>query len=55
MKVNPKGYILCPKCKKQTKTRVRKDTSIKNFPLWCAWCHKEYIVSMPEPSSQSST
>lgn len=54
MKTNPKGYILCPRCQKATKTKVRSDTYLKNFPLYCTWCKRESIITfMPEPTSQS--
>ena len=45
MDINIKGYICCPQCKRQTKTKVNHDTVLKRFPLFCPWCKKEYIVS----------
>ena len=44
MEVSKKGFILCPKCGQQTKTKVRPDTELKRFPLFCPWCKKETII-----------
>ena len=42
MKVNVKGYLLCPCCGKKTKTKVIVGTTkMKGFPLYCPWCKKE--------------
>lgn len=54
MITNGKGYIICPGCKKPTKTRVRKDTALKNFPMWCPWCREEYIITTPEPGARAT-
>jgi uncharacterized Zn-finger protein len=45
MKINDKGFVVCPKCGKQTKTKVLPDTELKRFPLFCPWCKKETIVN----------
>lgn len=44
VEVSKKGFILCPKCGQQTKTKVRPDTELKRFPLFCPWCKKETII-----------
>lgn len=44
MRVNEKGFICCPKCDKQTKTKVLPETVLKRFPLFCPWCKREYII-----------
>jgi len=41
---NDKGFALCPKCGKQTKTKVNPDTELKRFPLFCPWCKIETII-----------
>lgn len=42
MKVNVKGYLICPLCGKKTKTKVLVGiTKMKDFPLFCPWCKKE--------------
>lgn len=42
MKVDEKGYILCPVCGRATKTKVVPGvTRLRSFPLYCKWCKKE--------------
>lgn len=59
MRVNEKGFICCPLCKKPTKTKVVPETVLKHFPLYCTWCKKEIIIDMqsdkPEPSARAVT
>lgn len=45
IQINDKGFICCPECGKQTKTKVLPETELKYFPLYCPWCKKEQIVS----------
>lgn len=48
MKVNVKGYLLCPCCGQKTKTKVIVGTTkLTGFPLWCPWCKKENKVNYP--------
>lgn len=44
MKTNTKGFLLCPKCGRPTKTKVLPETILKRFPLFCPWCKKEQII-----------
>ncbi|MGJ0769427.1 cysteine-rich KTR domain-containing protein [Lacticaseibacillus paracasei] len=32
---------LCPICGRKTRLKVRKDTVLKNFPLYCPKCKQE--------------
>lgn len=48
VEVNEKGFICCPKCGGKTKTKVRPDTELKNFPLYCTWCKEEIIIDHKE-------
>ena len=41
-------WILCPFCKCKTRTQVRKDTELKNFPLYCPKCRRETLVNVKE-------
>lgn len=42
MKVNVKGYLICPVCGKKTKVKVIVGkTELKKFPLYCPWCKTE--------------
>ena len=41
-------WILCPICKCKTRVQVRKDTELKNFPLYCPKCRRETLVNVKE-------
>ncbi len=43
-----KEWILCPICKSKTRNKIRKDTEIKNFPLYCPKCKKETLISIED-------
>ena len=45
---NEIGWVLCPTCGNKTRTRVRPDTVLKNFPLFCPKCKQETIISLIE-------
>ena len=36
-------WILCPICGNKTRTMIREDTELRNFPLYCPKCKKETI------------
>ena len=38
-------WILCPVCHGKTRTQIRKDTVLQNFPLFCPKCKKESIIN----------
>lgn len=37
-------WLLCPICNKKTRIKVREDTELKNFPLYCPKCKKESLI-----------
>lgn len=37
-------WILCPKCGSKTRLRLRKDTMLANFPLFCPKCKEESLI-----------
>jgi ribosomal protein L44E len=37
---------MCPVCDNKTKIKVRQDTTLINFPLFCAKCKKETLVDV---------
>lgn len=39
-------WIYCPICKKKTRDRVREDTVMSNFPLFCPKCKHECLVKI---------
>ncbi|MDR2047239.1 MAG: cysteine-rich KTR domain-containing protein [Clostridiales bacterium] len=36
--MNKDEWLLCPVCKSKTRTRLRQDTTLTNFPLYCPKC-----------------
>ena len=38
-------WILCPECRGKTRTQIREDTVLKNFPLFCPKCKKTFLIS----------
>lgn len=40
------GWVHCPICKSKTKTKVKNNTEVKNFPLFCHKCKNESIVDI---------
>ena len=37
-------WIYCPVCRNKTRDRVREDTVLRNFPLFCPKCKQESLV-----------
>lgn len=42
--VTKSEWILCPVCKNKTRNRIREDTVLKNFPLFCPKCRQESLI-----------
>lgn len=41
-------FLLCPKCGGKTRTQVRSDTRLINFPLFCPKCRNECLISFED-------
>ena len=41
-------WILCPVCGNKTRLKVRADTELKNFPLYCPKCKQETLISIKQ-------
>lgn len=39
-------WIRCPICGNKTRNKVRKDTVLLNFPLFCPKCKKETLIEI---------
>ena len=54
-------WLLCPVCNSKTRIKLRLDTELKNFPLFCPKCKQETLISVEkfkilvitEPDAQS--
>lgn len=41
-------WVLCPVCRNKTRIKIRNDTELKNFPLYCPKCKSETLVNIKE-------
>ena len=37
-------WIRCPICGSKTRDKIREDTVLKNFPLYCPNCKRESLI-----------
>lgn len=38
-------WVLCPICKNKTRIRLREDTELIKFPLFCPKCKQETLIN----------
>lgn len=41
-------WILCPICGNKTRVKIRDNTVLENFPLFCLKCKKETIINVKQ-------
>ncbi|MDY2900610.1 MAG: cysteine-rich KTR domain-containing protein [Candidatus Borkfalkiaceae bacterium] len=41
-------WIRCPVCGNKTRTMIRGNTELKNFPLYCPKCKQETLINAKE-------
>lgn len=41
-------WIICPICQHKTRLKIRKDTELKNFPLYCPKCRHETLINVQQ-------
>ena len=39
-------WILCPVCGNKTRDKIRGDTVLKNYPLYCPKCKQETLIEV---------
>ncbi|MXP76565.1 conjugal transfer protein [Lachnospiraceae bacterium WCA-9-b2] len=39
-------WIHCPVCENKTRLKIRADTELKNFPLYCPKCRQETLIEV---------
>ena len=42
--MNKTEWIRCPTCGNKTRDRIREDTELINFPLYCPKCKQESLI-----------
>ncbi len=59
--VQNRQWIRCPLCGGKTRDKIRADTEMKNFPVFCPKCKKEILLNVekqfditviPEPAAK---
>lgn len=41
-------WILCPICENKTRNKIREDTILKNYPLYCPKCKLETLIEVKD-------
>lgn len=41
-------WLLCPVCGNKTRLKLRKDTILENFPLYCPKCRQETLINVQQ-------
>lgn len=41
-------WIICPVCGNKTRTQIREDTVLENFPLFCPKCKQEQLINVKQ-------
>ena len=39
-------WICCPVCGNKTRDKIREDTVLKNYPLYCPKCKQETLIEV---------
>ena len=50
--VDEQGWVHCPACARKTKTKVKLNTVMKYFPLYCSQCGQEITVDIEQMKLQ---
>ena len=55
-------WVLCPICSNKTRIKIRPDTVLENFPLFCPKCKKKSLIDVKnfevkviEPDAQTQS
>lgn len=43
-----RDWILCPVCSNKTRLKIRGDTILENFPLYCPKCKQETLINVKQ-------
>ncbi len=61
--IKKEHWILCPVCNSKTRLKLRDDTELMNFPLYCPKCKQETLIKannlkitvITEPDAQTQS
>lgn len=43
-----KEWVICPVCQSKTRLKIREDTLLENFPLFCPKCKQETLINVKQ-------
>lgn len=46
--MNETEWIICTICGRKTHNKIREDTVLKNYPLYCPKCKQETLINAKE-------
>ena len=46
MNVDGEEWVLCPICYNKTRIKIRQDTILENFPLFCPKCKSNTLINI---------
>ncbi|MFR0862709.1 MAG: cysteine-rich KTR domain-containing protein [Pseudoruminococcus massiliensis] len=46
--MNETEWLLCPVCMNKTRIKIREDTTLDNFPLFCPKCKQESLIKVEQ-------
>ena len=41
-------WVLCPQCQSKTRLKIRENTELKWFPLFCPKCKQETLIDVKQ-------
>ena len=41
-------WLTCPVCRSKTRVKIRDDTVLENFPLFCPKCKQESLINVKQ-------
>lgn len=41
-------WLLCPLCGNKTRNKIREDTILENYPLYCPKCKQEVLIKVKD-------
>ena len=44
--ITDEKWLICPVCANKTRDRIRAETVLENYPLFCPKCKRETIISV---------
>ena len=44
--MNMMEWVICPICQNKTRLKIREDTLMKNFHLYCPKCKQETLINI---------